>query len=106
MSELMAECEGTCDRLPSIASASLTQIALSSCCVPVLAAWVLTSLLLTHVLFLTLTGTLKMTFRYKILLYCTGIKLVQWDSKNHNLSLDLFLCSQTVLHVCFCGLCS
>lgn len=68
MSELMAECVGTYDRLPSIASASLIQTALSSCCVPVLAAWVLTSLLLTHVLYLTLTGTLRMTSRYKFTL--------------------------------------
>lgn len=70
MSELMAECVETYDRPPSIASANLTQTALSSCCVPVLAVWVLTSLLLTPVLYLTLTGTLKMTCRYKIVLYC------------------------------------
>lgn len=70
MSELMAECVGTCDRLPSIALASLTQTALSSCCVPVLVAWVLTSLLPTPVLYLTLTGTPKMTCRYKSMLYC------------------------------------
>lgn len=70
MSELMAEYVETYVRLPSIASASLTRTALSSCCVPALAAWVLTSLLPTPVLYLTQTGTLKMTCRYKIVLYC------------------------------------
>lgn len=70
MSELMAECVGTYDRLPSIALASLTQTASSSCCVPVLVAWELTSLLLTPVWYLTLTGTLKMTCRYKTVLNC------------------------------------
>lgn len=64
----MAECVGTYGRLPSIASANLIQTALSSCCVPVLVAWVLTSLLLTPVLYLTQTGTLRMTCRYVIVL--------------------------------------
>lgn len=68
MRELMEECGETCDKLPSIASASLTLTVLSSCCVLGLVAWVLTSLLLTPVLYLTLTGTLKMTYRYKIVL--------------------------------------
>lgn len=75
MSGLMAECVETCDRQPSTASANLIQTALSSCCVPVPVAWVLTSLLLTPVLYLTLTGTLKMTCRYENIGLCTIVYL-------------------------------
>lgn len=39
MNESTAEFVGTCDRLRSIASASLTQIVLSSCCVHVQVVW-------------------------------------------------------------------
>lgn len=70
MRELMAESVGIYARLPSIASANLIQTALSSCCVPELVAWVLTSLLLILVLSLTLTGTLRMTCRYRLLMLC------------------------------------
>lgn len=70
MRELTAEFVGIYDKLPSIASASLTRTALSSCCVPELVAWVLTSLLLILVLSLTLTGTLRMICRYRLMMLC------------------------------------
>lgn len=69
----MAEFVGICDKLPSIASASLIQTALSSCCAPELVAWVLTSLLLILVLSLTLTGTLRMTCRYRLMMLCVEL---------------------------------
>lgn len=68
MRELMAEFVGIYGKLPSIASASLIRTALSSCCVPELVAWVLTSLLLILALSLTLTGTLRMTCRYRLMM--------------------------------------
>lgn len=69
----MAEFVGIYAKLPSIDSANLIQTALSSCCVPELVAWVLTSLLLILVLSLTLTGTLRMTCRYSLMLLCIAL---------------------------------
>lgn len=72
----MAEFVEIYGKLPSIASASPIQTALSSCCVPELVAWVLTSLLLTLVLSLTLTGTLRMTCRYRLMTLCLDLVYV------------------------------
>lgn len=69
----MAEFVGIYGKLLSIASASLIRTALSSCCVPELVAWVLTSLLLILVLSLTLTGTLRMTSRYELMMLCVDV---------------------------------
>lgn len=63
MSESMAEFAGTCDRLPSIASANPTRTVLSSCFAPAPAAWASISLPPTPASSSTRTGTLRTTCR-------------------------------------------
>lgn len=72
MNVLMGGSEATFGRLLLTGSASLTQTVLSSYCAHVLVDLVLILLLLTHASFLILTGTHKMTFRWRITIFETS----------------------------------
>lgn len=70
MNELTVESVVICAKQQLIDSAAQTLIDLCSCSAPGLVGWVSTSLLQTLVSSLTLTGTLRMTFRYKQISLC------------------------------------
>lgn len=93
MSGLMVEWGGTFARQLLTAFPGLTRTALSFCCAPGQEAWVSTWLLQTPALYLTQTGTPKMTFKWAYSL--TKAKhppvLVIWHS--NQIFLYLFLCA-------------